>query len=104
MDIPSPCSSLNRYNVTHAGTCVCDYPYVGEDCSIDSTASPEDVILYNDGLCDVTATDCATAVVQGFNFLPAGVQCHYQRVKVIIVKNNVLILVLCNSYESSHNF
>ncbi|XP_052819122.1 uncharacterized protein LOC128244982 isoform X2 [Mya arenaria] len=45
------------------GTCVCNKPYIGEDCSVDSTSPPEMLGIPDEGICDLQVRACKRVYV-----------------------------------------
>ncbi|CAH1784920.1 unnamed protein product [Owenia fusiformis] len=68
------------------GTCACNAPWVGEDCSIDTRMPPGLQYLHYYGLCDLRSIrnqNCIATMVYGDNFLEdERLTCHMEKVEV----------------------
>lgn len=76
---PNQCSSQGQCN---NGTCICNPPYTGDDCSFNPTAPISLIIPVNNGLCDMRASNCAVAQMLGTGFVPSVTTCLIQPVVV----------------------
>ncbi|XP_062619832.1 von Willebrand factor D and EGF domain-containing protein-like, partial [Saccostrea cucullata] len=73
-----PNSCTENGNCTD-GLCQCFHPWIGDDCSINSTAPPDLFEIGNGEPCDSICTNCTTVNLYGDNFADVeNLTCHYR--------------------------
>jgi hypothetical protein len=67
------------------GSCQCDQPYSGADCSVLPSQPPYAGKLPQYGLCDVRTMSCSSVIVYGKTFVPSNnLTCHLQECEVCV--------------------
>ncbi|XP_041368567.1 uncharacterized protein LOC121382945 isoform X2 [Gigantopelta aegis] len=63
--------------------CICDEPFIGVDCSVDSRSAPVITRVADNGLCNLLISQCRTVVVYGHTFVKSRqLRCYYRRINV----------------------
>ncbi|WAR09907.1 VWDE-like protein [Mya arenaria] len=57
------------------GTCECNEPFIGSDCSIDSSLSPEMLGIPDEGMCDYQQRPCNIIYIYADNIADTGFMC-----------------------------
>ena len=75
------CLSFSYYTLT--GLCQCFHPWIGDDCSVNSTVPPELDQVGDGEPCDAVCSECLSVRLYGENLADVeNLTCHYRILNV----------------------
>lgn len=73
-----------------SGLCQCFHPWIGDDCSVNSTVPPELDQVGDGEPCDAVCSECLSVRLYGENFVDVeNLTCHYKVLNVGIIWNRL---------------